>query len=262
MMLSRYSGHLLALAGEWFDTYLQPLLNKIEATPQSLSVWAGVLTSHYFSQGLMQRIRAAIRTGWQQVPTSLPGLAENFIQIHAAQFAFYTSADEMTWADPFIVAAPTATRVRWIRSVARSLERDSDAPEALLFGYWQHRLDGQPPLEGAEQRALLDWVMIPNINLDFAVDLFTTGPEASIVDGDEGFDYYDLDDFPTEKPQAFLRVGLHLLKGRAALPSFTQLIIDTAKVAEGAHSDLVQQVWGELLRLGYTPAREHLKPGR
>lgn len=259
MMLSRYSGHLLALAEQWFDVNLQPRLNKIEATPQSLSLWVGVLTSHHFSLALMQRTRAAVRTGWQQVSTSLPGSVENFIQIHSAQFAFYTAPDELTWADPFIAVAPTATRVRWIRSVARHLERDNGASEALLFGYWQHRLEGQPPLEGAEQRALLDWVMIPNIDLDRAVDLFTKGPEASIVDGDEGFDYYDLDDFPQGKHQAFLRVGLHLLQGRSTLPSFTKLFIDTAQAAKDEHLELVQQVWSELLRLGYGPARDHLE---
>lgn len=262
MMLSRYSGHLLALAEEWFDEYLQPRLNKIETTPQSLSVWAGVFNSHHFSEKFMQRIRAAMRTGWPQVFSSLPGEVENFIQVHAAQFASYTSADDLTWADPFIVTAPTAARVRWIRSVARFLDQGGHASESLLFAYWQHRLDGQPPLEGAEQRALLDWVMIPNIDLDAATDLFTKGPAASNVDGDQGFDYYDLDDFPPEERQAFLRVGLHLLQGRTSLPSFTQLIIETANAAKDEHPELVREVWSKLLHLGYASARDHLKPGQ
>ena len=259
MVLARYSGHLLALAQPWFDEHLQPRLDSIEDTPQSLSVWAGVLTPHYVSEPFMQRTRTAMRTGWPQVSSSLPGTVENFIQLHAAQFAHYTSADDLTWADPFIATAQTAARVRWIRSVARSLEQDGHASEVLLFAFWQRRLDRQPPLEGAEQRALLDWVMIPNIDLEAATALFISGPAPSSVDGDQGFDHYDLEDFPPEEGHAFLRIGLHLLKGRTTLPSYTNLITETANALGEQYPELVSDVWSKLLQLGYAPARAHLR---
>ncbi|GAB3034569.1 hypothetical protein GCM10027052_10440 [Parafrigoribacterium mesophilum] len=258
MMLARYAGHILAMAPEWFDTHLQPALLQIDESPQRRSLWAGILTSNFFSQELMLRIREALRTGWQFIARSLPGSIESFIEIHAAQFACYTTAEEHTWVDPFIAAAPVKTRVRWIRSVARQLDGEDPSFQDLLFAHWQHRLDGQPPLLGPEQRALLDWITLPGIDLDRAADLFTRGPEATSVDEDHGFDYYDLDHFPPDNRSAFLRVALHLLRGRTTLPPFLNLLVQAVSETSDHDIALAQGVWSELLRLGYGPAREHL----
>jgi len=258
MMLSRYAGHILAMAPEWFDINLQPALHQIDDSPPSRSVWAGILTGNHFSRQLMERTRVALRTGWPHISQSLPGSVEAFIEIHAAQFAFYTTADDHAWADPFIAAAPVQTRVRWIRSVARRLDGEEPDFQELLFAHWRHRLDGQPPLLGAEQRALLDWLILPGIDLDQAVDLFTRGPDATSTDEDRGFDYYDLDDFPMERSSAFLRVAFHLLRGRSTLPPFLNLVVKAASEAIDHDSDLAQEVWSVLLSLGYGPAREYL----
>ena len=258
MMLARYAGHIVNMAPEWSDLNLQPRLSAIDDSPRSRSFWAGVLTANHFTRSLMTRTRDAVRIGWPEVSRSLPGSVEAFIEIHAAQFGFYTSAGEHTWADPFIAAAPVKTRARWIRSVARHLDGEDPAVQDLLFEHWRHRLDGQPPLHGAEQRALLDWLMLPNIDVDHAVDLFARGPAVASTSEEQGFDYYDLDDFPRDNNTALLKVGLHLLKGRTGLPSFLNLLVKAATEAIEQDAELAQEIWSRLLSLGYKPAREHL----
>ncbi|MBH0024432.1 SIR2 family protein [Salinibacterium sp. SWN248] len=258
MMLARYAGYIVDMAPEWSDLNLKPRLSAIDGSPRSLSFWAGVLTSNYFSSSLMTRTRDALRIGWPEISKTLPASVEAFIEIHAAQFCFYTSADEHTWADPFMALAPVKTRVRWIRSVARHLDGKDPTFQELLFEHWRHRLDGQPPIHGAEQRSLLYWLLLPNINLDLAVDLFVRGPVVAPTVEDQGFDYYDLNDFPRDNNTAFLRVGLHLLKGRTRLPSFLNLLVEAATEAGEQDSARAHEVWSRLLSLGYTPARAHL----
>ncbi|MGO4594850.1 SIR2 family protein [Leifsonia sp. 2TAF2] len=256
MMLARYAGHIVEMAPEWSDRNLQPLLSSLTNSPRSRSFWAGVLTANYFTRSLMGRMREALRTGWPAVARSLPGSAEAFIKVHSAQFAFYTPAEEYAWADPFIASAPVTTRARWIRSVARHLDGNDPDFQDLLFELWQHRIDNQPPLHGAEQRALLDWLTLPNIDLDRAVDLFIRGPAVTSDEG--GFDYYGFDDFPREESTAFLKVGMHLLEGRTTLPPFLSLLVEAATQASEQDTELAKKIWSRLLSLGYKPAREHL----
>lgn len=258
MMLARYGGHILAMAGEWFDSHLQPALLQIDESPQSRSLWAGILTGNYISKALRLRTRDAVRVGWPQVSRMLPGSIEAFVENHAAQFAYDTTAGEHTWADPFIAAAPVTTRIRWIRSVARRLDGEEPSFQDLLFAHWQHRIEGQPPILGPEQRALLDWVTLPGIDRNRAADLFTLGPAATTTEEDHGFDYYDLDDFAVQDNKAFLRVALHLLSGRTTLPTFLNLLVTAAMEAGDDDVELARQVWSELLALGYGPAREFL----
>lgn len=258
MMLARYAGHVIDMAAEWSDRNLQPLLSSIDDSARSRSFWAGVLTANYFTQSLMTRTRDALRTGWPQVARALPGSIEAFIKVHAAQFAFYTPAGEHTWADPFIAAAPEATRARWIRSVARHVDGADPAFQDLLFELWQHRIDNQPPLRGLEQRALLDWLTLPNIDLERAVDLFTRGP--AVTSEERGFDYYDFGDLPRDNNSALLRVGRHLLEGRTSLPPFLNLLVAAAKKAGEQDAEVATEIWNRLLSLGYKAAREQLGP--
>ena len=258
MMLARYAGNILAWAPEWFNANLQTAMLSIDATPQSRSLWAGILTSNLFSRPLMLHAREALRVGWPQVSKWLPGSVEAFIDIHAAQFAYYTDDDDYTWADPFIASAPMKTRVRWIRTVARHLDREAESSEHLLFAHWRHRINGQPPIQDPEQMAFIEWVTIPGIDISRAAELFCMGPVASSEDEDIGFDYYDLDRFPPDHNAAFLRVALHLLRGRSTLPPFLSQIDKNASDASAEDHMLAQQVWSELLRLGYSPARDHL----
>jgi hypothetical protein len=260
MMLARYSGYIVDMAPEWSDRQLRPRLSVFDNSPSSKSFWAGVLTSNRFSSSLMARTREALRTAWPVVAGSLPGSVEAFIEVHAAQFAFYTAAGEHTWADPFIAAAPVKTRTRWIRAVARHLDGDDSVFQTLLFAHWQHRLDGQPPLLGTEQRALLEWLMLPGLDLDQAVELFVRGPVVATRDEDHGFDYYDLDEFPRDNTTALLKVCLHLLRERTNLPPFLNLLVKAASEATDEDAELAQAIWGELLRLGYTQARTFLTP--
>jgi hypothetical protein len=258
MMLARHAGLIVDMAPEWSDRQLQPRLAAIDDSPCSRSFWAGALTSNYFSSSLMARTRDALRTAWPEVARSLPGSIEAFIEIHSAQFAFDTASAENTWADPFIAAAPVSTRARWIRSVARHLDDNNSSQQDLLFAHWQHRLDGQPPLHGAEQRSLLDWLLLPSIDVDQAANLFVRGPAAAFDNDHHGFGLYGLQNFPHGKPNAFLRVGLHLLKGRTNLPPFLDLLLKAASEATGQDIELAQAIWNELLGLGYGPARELL----
>lgn len=258
IMLARYASHLLNYAPEWFELNMEPHLTAVNGSPVNLSIWAGTLSGNHISGALMRQTRGALRTGWPVVSQLLPGSAESFIEMHAAQFAYFTSAVEFNWADAFIAASPVTTRVRWIRSVARRLDGAQQPFDELLFAHWQHRVDGQPPLHGPEQRALLDWVMLPGMDVNRATDLFISGPPASVADSERGFDYYDFDDFPTANRAAFLRIGLHLLIGRTTLPSFTSTLIEAAENAVGDEIVLAQEVWKRLLSLGYGPARDRL----
>ncbi|MGI8393479.1 SIR2 family protein [Leucobacter sp. W1038] len=257
MMLARYAAHIQHWDNEWFDRKIAVKLNEIADTPQSRSFWAGIFTANNVTDALMVSTRSALRTGWLQVSTELPGSIEAYIDLHSAQFAYYTEPEESTWADPFTLNAPAATRARWIRNVAHRVSRVDSFPE-VLYSYWKHRLDKQPPLTGTEQRALLSWITVPSIDIDRAVDLFIQGPEASPSDEDRGFDYYDPGEFPIDHPSALLKVGLHLLRGRTTLPSFLQPIVEAAKIAPDDDRHIVKEVWSELLRLGYFPARDFL----
>jgi hypothetical protein len=230
---------------------------SIDTTPQSRSFWAGILNGKRTPE-LMSRARNALRVGWTKVSEWLPGSIDAFIDIHAAEFAYYTEPQEHAWADPFMANAPVTARVRWIRTVARHLDRAGKSPDDLLFEHWRHRLAGQPPIEDPEQLAFLEWITIPGIDVNKAAALFTSGPIAAAEDEDSGFGYYDLERFPTGHDPAFLKVAVHLLRGHTELPHFVGQIVQRATDAGDEHSQLTREVWSQLLRLGYGPAREQL----
>jgi hypothetical protein len=257
MLLACYASHIQALATEWFNLLLRPKLQSIEESTSNISLWAGILTGNSVTAELMICIRDAVRVGWPQIARSLPGSREAFIEIHAAQFVDFTAAEDFAWADAFVATAPVATRARWIRAIARRVDGRSPGFENLLFAHWQHRVDGQPPVLALEQRALLDWVTLPGIDVERAADMFVSGPAAEVEVN--GFDYYDLDDFHARSKRPFLRVASHLLDGRSTLPTFLALLVEAAESADAADSDVVLEIWSKLLALGYTPARNHLK---
>jgi hypothetical protein len=260
MMVARYAGHIAALAPDWFGEHMKESLSHISGEPRSLSLWAGVLSRRLLPQGLRPHVREAMRAGWVSIATSLPGSTESFIDIHAALFAYDTEATNAEWADPFIAAAPVAMRVRWIRSVARHLDSAGEEFQALLFSFWQRRIDNQAPLTSPEQLALLEWVKLPNIDMDQAVALFVKGPPVELT-GEHGFEYYYMDDFPKENVTAYLLVACHLLRDRTTIPHFLEDLLQVLNEVSDDDSEVAMRVWGELLRVGYGPAREQLNIG-
>jgi hypothetical protein len=257
MMLARYASHIQSLATGWFDSNLRPELETVVESSPNVSLWAGIVSGDYFSRPLMETIRGAVRVGWPQLSRSLPGSVERFVDLHAAQFTDSTAPEDHAWVDAFIASAPVATRVRWIHSVARRLDGQDPDFQRLLFAHWQHRIDGQPPVVAAEERALLDWVILPGIDTERATDLFVAGPPAAA--DSNGFDYYDLDDLQARDNTSFLRVASHLLDGRSSLPSFLSLLVESASDAGGSHGQLTKEIWEKLLGLGFAPARNYLQ---
>ncbi|TFB97665.1 MULTISPECIES: SIR2 family protein [unclassified Cryobacterium] len=258
MMVARFAGYILEIAPDWFDAYMQSDLHEITESAQSLSLWAGIYSARFMSKKLRLRTRDATRVAWPLVARRLPSTVEAFIQIHAAHFVFDTLADEHTWADPFVAAAPVTTRARWIRSIVHHLDGNDSDFQRLLFAYWQHRLDGQPPLHGAEQRALLEWTTLRGIDVQRATSLFVAGPRVWNSDSEGGFDYFDVDDFPLNDNNAFLRLCNHLLMGRTTIPPFLNMLVDATKKASAEDAGLAREIWGRLLELGFGPARSYL----
>lgn len=255
-MIGKFAGYLLARAPSWFDAHVQPHLDAIDESEASLVLWSGVLASRSHFQKFRDRTRSAVRTGWPAVDEHMPGSGEAFLQLHSAHFAYDTAAEDAVWADPFIANAPIETHTRWIRSVARHLDEASIDAEALLFAHWRHRLAGQTPIHTRGQAALLEWLSIPQVDVGKAVELYLQGP--SVGDGTRGgFDYFDLPEFSDDHDVQFLRVAAHLLAGRDSLPSYVSDIVQRAEKSS-ADVQILQDVWRELLRLGYTPAREQL----
>lgn len=255
-MIGKFAGYLLARAPSWFDAYVQPHLGTVDESEASLVLWSGVFASHSHFQQFRDRTRSAVCTGWPAVAKHMPGSEEAFLQLHSVHFAYDTAAEDAVWADPFIATAPIETHARWIRSVARHLDGASVDAEALLIAHWEHRLAGQPPIHAPEQAALLEWLSIPHVDVGKAVELFLQGPP--VGDGTRGgFDYFGVPDLSEDHDEEFLKVSVHLLRGRDSLPSFVSDIVQRAE-RSSATTDTLRDVWRELLRLGFTPAREQL----
>lgn len=255
MMVGRFASYILRFAPVWAVAHFLPRFARIPSDLEGRLFWAGLLTSVWMSPELREHTREAIRTGLRPVTEGLPSVLDNFIDEHSAQFAWHTPSNEFRWADAFLAAAPPASRARWIRAVAQRVDRDDAPPQDLLFAHWEHRLDGQPPLEAEEERALLDWVKLSNLDREKSSHLFAKGP---LVDsGDSfGWDYTDLDELAEGPKECFLTVTLHLLRGRSSLPTFLNGLLGVLENYEAG--DLGKQNWSELLRLGYAPARRRL----
>lgn len=255
MMVGRFASYILHYAPVWSVDHLNDRLARIPGDLQGRLFWAGILTSVWVSADLRKDTREAVRTGLKPVLGGLPGLVGHFIEEHSAQFSWHTPPDEFKWADAFIAVASPASRAHWIRSVGHRLEGDDSLPQELLVAHWEHRLDGQPPLEPEEERALLDWVNLPNFDRETSSRLFARGPSADSGDS-FGWDYIDLDELANGPAQPFLIVTLHLLTGRQSLPTFLNALLRV--LDENDDDDLRKRNWSELLRLGYAPARQHL----
>lgn len=259
LMLAEYAAYIDYRAPDWFEEHLLPRLIVLDGAPRSATLWAGLLSSAFRSRRFRDRLREQIRTGWPNVSATLPASTESFIQVHAACFAFDSDETQHEWPDAFLTHAKYSDRERWIRSVAQYLDGEPPTFQNLLFAHWAHRLDGQPEISEAEQRAFLRWLTLPGIDIEQATDLFVRGPAVAVRDEDR-FDYYDLDGFPQEEhPREYLRVANHLMQQNTYPPPFVdQLIAATTKVAL-TDIPLVKETLKLLLRLGYAPARAHLE---
>ncbi|KIP52871.1 hypothetical protein SD72_06690 [Leucobacter komagatae] len=261
MMLAEYGPHLQVRAPDWFSAHLLPRFEDLGSTPQATTLWAGLLARRFPGPRLRDSLRHQIRTAWPHVTTNIPGSTEAFIQLHAICFAFDFGASNPDWADAFLAHAPESERARWIRSVAHYLDQNGEAGifQELIFAHWEQRLDGQPPLSETEQRALLRWLTLPNIDVPRAAELFVRGPAVAVSE-DDLYDYYDLDRFPHEEhPAHYVRVANHLMQKNISAPPFVeQLVAAATKIAE-TDRFLAEKTFNALLSLGYSPARTHLE---
>lgn len=255
MMVAEYAPHIAYRAQGWFDQHLAPRLGSLDSTPRSLTLWAGLLSRGLRFRSMRQRFREQVRVGWMRVAESLPSLVEDYLQIHAVCFALDSNPNELEWPDAFLANAKPDIRARWIRAVAHYLDGSESTFQELLFSHWQHRLDGLPAIEPEEQRALLRWLSLPDIDVVRATELFTGGPTVTVRE-DSLYDYYDLDDFPfATHPAEYLRVGDHLMRDNRFPPPFAARLIDVARDVGGSDPALARSALNTLLSLGYSPAR-------
>jgi hypothetical protein len=259
MMVAEYATHIAYRAPEWFEEHLAPRLAILDNTPQALTLWAGLLVRGLRSRSMRQRFREQIRVGWGQVAAALPSLVEDYLQTHAVCFAFDSSPEDTEWPDAFMTHAEPNIRARWIRAVAHYFDRSDATFQDLLFGHWQHRIDGQPAIAPDEQRALLRWLALPNIDVERAAQLFTGGPTVA-VDEDALYDFYDLEDFPHDLyPAEYLRVANHLMQGTRFPPPFAAQLVDVSHAVAGSNPRLARAALNTILSLGFSPARAALR---
>lgn len=259
MMVAEYAAYIAYRAPDWFDHHLAPRLNTLDSTPPSLTLWAGLLSQGLRFRSMRERFREQIRVGWVRVADSLPSLVEDYLQTHAVCFALDSNPEDIEWPDAFLAHAKPEIRSRWIRAVAHHLDRGDPTFQELLFGHWQHRLDGLPAIAPDEQRALLRWLTLPSIDVERATQLFTGGPTVTVND-DALYDYYDLDGFPhDDHPAEYLRVANHLMKGNRFPPPFADQLIDVSRAVAVNDPSLARAALDTVLRLGYSPARAVLR---
>jgi hypothetical protein len=259
MMVAEYAPHIAYRAPEWFEEHLAPRLAVLDHTPQALTLWAGLLARGLRSRSMRQRFREKIRVGWVQVAASLPSLVEDYLQTHAVCFAFDSGPEDTEWPDAFLTHAEPNIRARWIRAVAHYFDRSDTTFQDLLFGHWQHRIDGQPPIAPDEQQALLRWLTLPNIDVERAAQLFTGGPSVT-ADEDALYDHYDLEDFPHDRyPAEYLRVANHLMQGTRLPPPFAAQIVEVSHAVAVSNPTLARAALSTVLSLGYSPARAMLR---
>lgn len=259
MMVAQYAGFIQWRAPNWFDQHLAPRIATLDSTPQSLTLWAGLLSRGLSSKQMRQLFREPIRTGWVRVAGSLPASTEDFIRFHAVCFARDSTQDDFEWPDALLTRAGPDVRERWIRSIAHYVDGKEAASHDLLLAHWQHRLDGQPAIVPAEQRALLRWLTLPGIDVERGTDFFTSGPT---IPADEYglYDHYDLDEFPREEyPTLYLRVANHLMKDNRFPPPFADQLIQVARTVAADDPQLAWDALNNLLGLGYSPARAVLR---
>lgn len=259
MMVAEYAAHIAFRAPEWFDEHMLARLTVLDGTPQSASLWAGLLFRGFRFRRLRDLLREQIRTGWPQVSATIPASIESYIHVHAACFAFDSDETQHEWPDAFLTHAKDSDRERWIRTVAHYLDGEPPTFQTLLFAHWAHRLDGQPSISQTEQRAFVRWLTLPGIDIEQATALFVRGPAVSVRDEDR-YDYYDLEGFPHEEhPRQYLLVANHLMQRNVYPPPFVdQLVAATAKVAP-TDAPLARATLSLLLSLGYSPARSLLQ---
>lgn len=259
MMIAEYAPHIAYRAPEWFEQHLAPRLVILDHTPRAVTLWAGLLSRGLRARSMRLRFREQIRVGWGRVEASLPSLVEDYLQTHAMCFAFDSSQEDTEWPDAFLTHAKPGTRARWARAVAHHFDRSEPTFRELLFGHWQHRIDGLPAIASDEQRAFLRWLTLPGIDVERAARLFTGGPAVAVQE-DALYDYYDLEDFPRDDhPEAYLRVVNHLMSGTRFPPPFADQLVDVARTVAPTDPVLARTSLGTILSLGYSPARAALR---
>lgn len=260
MMIAAFASSLEVRAPDWFEEQLLPRLRNFGDVPRAATLWSGLLSRRFPSARVRERLAEQIRTGWPRIAEMLPGSIESFIQLHSICFLFDRGQPSREWPDAFLTHAPETARERWTRSVAHYLDQEGVVATAqdLLFSHWDHRLDGQPPISPAEQRALVRWLVLPGIDVARATELFVRGPVVAAND-DDLYDYYDLDGFPhQDNPGDYLRVANHLMQGSVMPPPFAEQLMRTAIDVAQSDAALARRTLNTLLRLGYAPARVYL----
>ncbi len=259
MMVAEYAPHIAYRAPDWFEEHLAPRLGVLDSSPRALTLWAGLLSRGLRSRPMRLRFREQIRVGWGRVEGSLPSLVEDYLQTHAVCFALDSNLEDTEWPDAFLAHAKPDVRARWARAVAHYFDRSEPTFQELLFGHWQHRIDGLPTIAPDEQRAFLRWLTLPDIDVERAAHLFTGGPTVAAQE-DVLYDYYDLEDFPHgDHPEAYLRVANHLMSGTRFPPPFAGQLLDVARTVAPTDPVLARTALDTILSLGYSPARAVLR---
>jgi hypothetical protein len=257
MMVTEFASNLQFRAPEWFQAKLLPRLTALDGSPHAATVWAGLLARRFPAPNLREVLKEQLRTGWSHVASNLPASIEAFIQLHSICYVYDFGKTDLEWADAFLTHAPVAARERWIRSVAHFADQDGDASkyQELIFKHWSHRLDGQPPISGTEERAFLRWLTLPGMDVPRATELFIRGPAVAIREEDR-YDYYDLKGFPKDEfPKQFLMVSNHLMQGNVYSPPFVAELLAAANQIAATDASLARRTLNRLLSLGYSPAR-------
>lgn len=150
MMVAEYAPHIAFRAPEWFEEHLAPRFEVLDHTPRALTLWAGLLSRGLGASSMRLRFREQTRVGRGRVEGSLPSLVEDYQQTHAVCFAFDSSQEDTELPDAFLTHAKSGIRVLWAHAVAHHFDRSEPTFQELLFGHWQHRIDGLPAIASEE----------------------------------------------------------------------------------------------------------------
>lgn len=187
---------LAAMAPDWYEAHVLPLLFAPAPSRSSEQSWDGYLVWGRWSQEMLPGLLPAYLNHLSAIGTGSNERSRLYCG-HTAGIAVFGAIDpiENGWLDEFLTRSPRRERLNWVGGVTQTLrEADQQAKDSAwdrwLHRYLQRRAQANPiPLDSEESGAMSEWALILKSHYADIVDLLLAGPAPSVK---RGMFYYRL----------------------------------------------------------------------
>jgi hypothetical protein len=178
---------LAAMAPDWYEAHVLPLLSATTSPRSSEQSWDGYLFWGGWSQEMLSGLVTAYLDHLPGITTGSDERSQMYCG-HLAGVAVFGAIDPIDngWLDAFLTGSSRRERLNWVGKVTRALgEANQQAKDSAwdrwLQRYLQRRAQATPiPLDSKEAGAMCQWALILKSHYADIVNVLLAGPPPSV----------------------------------------------------------------------------------